>query len=241
MIFELTDDIVFPDPRMGEENGLLAVGGDLSIERLKLAYSWGIFPWFSFREWPYPAWYCPMQRFVIFPDQVHISHSMRTLINKHQYHVTFNQDFEGVIRGCSEVDGRYYCDGAWLGEDMINAYTDMYLQGYARSVEVIDGNGDLVGGLYGIVVGTCFIGESMFSRVPNASKLALIKLAELMKKVGGQLIDCQLETSHLKSMGGRFIPYKEYMDMLNPGALERLDNNYKQLDEELPGARNHQD
>ena len=78
MIFELTDDIVFPDPRMGEENGLLAVGGDLSIERLKLAYSWGIFPWFSFREWPYPAWYCPMQRFVIFPDQVHISHSMRT-------------------------------------------------------------------------------------------------------------------------------------------------------------------
>jgi len=241
MIFELTDDIVFPDPRMGEENGLLAVGGDLSIERLKLAYSWGIFPWFSFREWPYPAWYCPMQRFVIFPDQVHISHSMRTLINKHQYHVTFNQDFEGVIRGCSEVDGRYYCDGAWLGEDMINAYTDMYLQGYARSVEVIDGNGDLVGGLYGIVVGTCFIGESMFSRVPNASKLALIKLAELMKKVGGQLIDCQLETSHLKSMGGRFIPYKEYMDMLNPGALERLDNNYKQLDEELPGAQNHQD
>ena len=241
MIFELTDDIVFPDPRMGEENGLLAVGGDLSIERLKLAYSWGIFPWFSFREWPYPAWYCPMQRFVIFPDQVHISHSMRTLINKHQYHVTFNQDFEGVIRGCSEVDGRYYCDGAWLGEDMINAYTDMYLQGYARSVEVIDGNGDLVGGLYGIVVGTCFIGESMFSRVPNASKLALIKLAELMKKVGGQLIDCQLETSHLKSMGGRFIPYKEYMDMLNPGALERLDNNYKQLDEELPGAQNRQD
>ncbi len=241
MIFELTDDIVFPDPRMGEEDGLLAVGGDLSIERLKLAYSWGIFPWFSFREWPYPAWYCPMQRFVIFPDQVHISHSMRTLINKHQYHVTFNQDFEGVIRGCSEVDGRYYCDGAWLGEDMINAYTDMYLQGYARSVEVIDGNGDLVGGLYGIVVGTCFIGESMFSRVPNASKLALIKLAELMKKVGGQLIDCQLETSHLKSMGGRFIPYKEYMDMLNPGALERLDNNYKQLDEELPGAQNHQD
>ena len=241
MIFELTDDIVFPDPRMGEENGLLAVGGDLSIERLKLAYSWGIFPWFSFREWPYPAWYCPMQRFVIFPDQVHISHSMRTLINKHQYHVTFNQDFEGVIRGCSEVDGRYYCDGAWLGEDMINAYTDMYLQGYARSVEVIDGNGDLVGGLYGIVVGTCFIGESMFSRVPNASKLALIKLAELMKKVGGQLIDCQLETSHLKSMGGRFIPYKEYMDMLNPGALERLDNNHKQLDEELPGAQNHQD
>ena len=135
MIFELTDDIVFPDPRMGEEDGLLAVGGDLSVDRLLLAYSYGIFPWFSFRDWPYPAWYCPMKRFVIFPSEVHISHSMRTLMNKHEYRVTFNQDFEGVIHGCSEVDGRYYCKGAWLGEDMMKAYTDLYLLGYAKSVE----------------------------------------------------------------------------------------------------------
>jgi leucyl/phenylalanyl-tRNA--protein transferase len=223
MIFELTDDIVFPDPRMGEEDGLLAVGGDLSVDRLLLAYSYGIFPWFSFRDWPYPAWYCPMKRFVIFPDEVHISHSMHTLMNKHEYRVTFNEDFEGVIRGCSEVNGRYYCNGAWLGEDMINAYTDMYLRGYAKSVEVWDRDGKLVGGLYGIVVGSCFIGESMFSKAPNTSKLALIHLAQAMKRLGGQMIDCQLETAHLKSMGGRFIPYEEYMEILHPGALARLD------------------
>ena len=122
MVYELTEDIVFPDPRLGEEDGLLAVGGDLSQERLLLAYSYGIFPWYSFRDWPYPEWYCPMQRFVIFPDEVHISHSMRTLMNKKEYRVTFNRDFDGVIEGCSSVDGRYYANGAWLGEDIKEAY-----------------------------------------------------------------------------------------------------------------------
>ena len=214
MIFELTDDIVFPDPRMGEEDGLLAVGGDLSVDRLLLAYSYGIFPWFSFRDWPYPAWYCPMKRFVIFPSEVHISHSMRTLMNKHEYRVTFNQDFEGVIHGCSEVDGRYYCKGAWLGEDMMKAYTDLYLLGYAKSVEVWNSEDELVGGLYGVAVGSSFIGESMFSLVPSASKLALIYLAKAMARAGGRLIDCQLETPHLKSMGGRFIPYDEYLKII---------------------------
>ena len=241
MIFELTDDIVFPDPRMGEEDGLLAVGGDLSVDRLLLAYSYGIFPWFSFRDWPYPAWYCPMKRFVIFPDEIHISHSMHTLMNKREYRVTFNEDFEGVIRGCSEVDGRYYCNGAWLGEDMINAYTDMYLRGYAKSVEVWDRDRALVGGLYGIVVGTCFIGESMFSKVPNTSKLALIHLAHTMKKFGGQMIDCQLETAHLKSMGGRFIPYEEYMEILYPGALARLDQGSDAPEEDGETINEHED
>jgi len=222
MVFELRDEIVFPDPRMGEPDGLLAVGGDLSVDRLLLAYSYGIFPWFSFRDWPYPAWYCPMQRFVIFPDEIHISHSMRTLMNKQQYRVTFNKNFEGVIKGCSEVNGRYYCNGAWLGEDMIKAYTDMYLMGYAVSVEVWDRDGELVGGLYGITVDKCYIGESMFSRVPNASKLALIHLARFMQRAGGRLIDCQLETAHLKSMGGRFIPYDQYLAILNPVGLEHL-------------------
>lgn len=223
MIFELTDDIVFPDPRLGDEDGLLAVGGDLSKERLLLAYSYGIFPWFSFRDWPYPAWHCPMQRFVIFPNEIHVSHSMRTLMNKSIYRVTYNEDFEGVIKGCSEVNGRYNSAGAWLGEDIINAYTDMYLEGYARSVEVWNLEGELVGGLYGMVMDDCFIGESMFSREPSASKLALIYLAKFMQRIGGKMIDCQLETPHLKSMGGRFIPYEEYMEILNPGALERLD------------------
>ena len=224
MVYELTEDIVFPDPRQGEPDGLIAVGGDLSEERLLLAYSYGIFPWFSFRDWPYPAWYCPMQRFVIFPNEVHISHSMRTLMNKKTYRVTFNQDFDGVIKGCSEVDGRYDMAGAWLGENMMAAYRHLNRQGYAASVEVWNHEEELVGGLYGVVVGDCFIGESMFSREPNTSKLALINLAQLMQRIGGKMIDCQLETPHLKSMGGRFIPYTEYLKLLNPAGLAALDH-----------------
>lgn len=224
MVFELTDELVFPDPRLGEEDGLLAVGGDLSVDRLLLAYSYGIFPWFSFRDWPCPAWYCPQQRFVIFPDEIHISHSMRTLMNKKEYRVTFNRDFDGVIEGCSSVDGRYYANGAWLGEDIKEAYCKLNRLGYATSVEVWDKNDELVGGLYGVIMGECYIGESMFSRKPNTSKLALIHLARFMLKIGGKMIDCQLETPHLKSMGGRLIPYAEYLEILNPGALALLSN-----------------
>ena len=222
MVFQLSDEMVFPDPRMGEEDGLLAIGGDLCVERLLLAYSYGIFPWFSFRDWPYPAWHCPMQRFVIFPDEIHISHSMRTLMNKNTYHVTFNHDFEGVIKGCSLVDGRYHAKGAWLGEDMIEAYCNLNRMGYATSVEVWNSEEELVGGLYGVVVGPCFIGESMFSKEPNTSKLALIHLAKFMQRIGGKFIDCQLETPHLKSLGGRFIPYEEYLGILNPDGLKQL-------------------
>ena len=222
MVFQLSDEMVFPDPHLGEEDGLLAVGGDLSEERLLLAYSYGIFPWFSFRDWPYPAWHCPLQRFVIFPDEIHISHSMRTLMNKRLYKVTFNRDFDGVIEGCCKVDDRYHQKGAWLGEEMITAYRHLNRQGYASSVEVWDARGELVGGLYGVVMGPCFIGESMFSMVPNASKLALISLAQVMSRIGGKMIDCQLETPHLKSMGGRFISYDEYLEILNPRGLEIL-------------------
>ena len=222
MVFELTEDMVFPDPRLGEPDGLIAVGGDLSEERLLLAYSYGIFPWFSFRDWPYPAWYCPLQRFVIFPDEIHISHSMHTLMNKKNYRVTFNNDFDGVIAGCSKVDGRYDMNGAWLGEEMIKAYRHLNRQGYAMSVEVWNEDQELAGGLYGVVMGTCFIGESMFSFEPNTSKLALIHLAELLQRIGGKMIDCQLETPHLKSMGGRFIPYEQYLAILNPKGLAAL-------------------
>lgn len=222
MVYELTEDIVFPDPRMGEPDGLIAVGGDLSEERLLLAYSYGIFPWFSFRDWPYPAWYCPLQRFVIFPDEIHISHSMRTLMNKNAYRVTFNRDFDGVIEGCSQVNGRYDQKGAWLGEDIMKAYRHLNRQGYATSVEVWNAQGALAGGLYGVVMGPCFIGESMFSRESGASKLALIHLAKLMQRIGGKLIDCQLETPHLQSMGGRFIPYEQYLEILNPEGLKQL-------------------
>lgn len=222
MVFQLTDEIAFPDPRLGEPDGLLAIGGELNEDWLLLAYNYGIFPWFSFRDWPCPAWYCPLQRFVIFTDAVHISHSMRTLMNKGEYRVTFNRDFEGVIKGCSDVNGRYYSDGAWLGEQVMEAYTDMHLLGYAVSVEVWNKEGDLAGGLYGMSMPNAFIGESMFSREPNTSKLALICLAQRLQSIGIKMIDCQLETAHLKSMGGCFISYEEYMKILNPKGLKAI-------------------
>lgn len=207
MIFQLDKRLIFPDPRMGEEDGLLAIGGDLSIDRLLLAYSNGIFPWYAF-EHGQIQWWCPMQRFVIFPEEIHVSHSMRTLMNKEEYRVSFNRDFDGVIRNCGDL--RKHMEGAWLGEDMTAAFTELHRQGFAMSVEVWK-NGELVGGLYGVTIARCFFGESMFSLVPSASKLALIALARFMQDWGGVMIDCQLETAHLKSMGGRYISYEEYM------------------------------
>ncbi len=211
MIFALDEEIAFPDPRLGEPDGLFAIGGDLSIDRLLLAYSYGIFPWFSFRDSNEPYWYCPMERFVIFPEEIHISHSMRTLMNKQRYRLSINEDFAGVIRNCSELSVNKA--GAWLGEDMLEAYTRLYEQGFAASVEVWDGE-KLVGGLYGVCIGNAFFGESMFSLVPSASKLALIHLARVFAANGGRLIDCQFETPHLKTMGGRFIPYEEYLKII---------------------------
>lgn len=212
MIFQLNKSITFPDPHLAEDDGLFAVGGDLSVDRLLLAYSNGIFPWYSFRDQPQILWYCPMKRFVIFPDKIHISHSMRTLLNKDEYSVSINNDFDGVINNCSKL--RYDEEGAWLGKDMIKAYTELYRQGFAASVEVWDKEGKLVGGLYGVSIGPAFFGESMFSLVPSASKIALIFLAKYFQQCGGKLIDCQFETPHLKSMGGEYISYDEYMDII---------------------------
>lgn len=204
----------FPDPHYGDDDGLIAVGGDLSIDRLLLAYSNGIFPWYSFRNRPEIMWYCPMDRFVIFPDKVHVSHSMRTLINHNTYQVSFNTAFDDVIENCSRADGRYEDEGAWLGDDMIAAYKQLHRQGFATSVEVWKDN-QLAGGLYGVTIGKSFFGESMFSLQPSASKLALIYLGGLMQQFGGNLIDCQFETPHLKSMGGEHIDYDTYMSIIS--------------------------
>ena len=219
------EEIGFPDPRNGEPDGLFAVGGDLSMERLLLAYSHGIFPWYAFRAedadpqlidpatgQPYIQWWCPMDRFVIFPSEIHISHSMRQLIRKGCYRVTFDQAFEEVILNCGNL--RIGLEGAWLGPQMMEAYTRLHHAGYATSVEVWDEGNQLVGGLYGVTLGRCFFGESMFSLVPNASKLALIGLAKTFEQVGGTMIDCQFETEHLKTMGGRHITYDEYMQIV---------------------------
>ena len=213
-VWQLDDELWFPDPRWGEDDGLVAIGGDLSVERLVLAYSNGFFPWYAFQMEREPHWYCPLDRYVIFPNEIHISHSMRTLLRKDLYQFSVNMAFEDVIRNCSRL--RIDEDGAWLGEDMIQAYTELHRQGFAASVEVWD-NDRLVGGLYGVNLGASFFGESMFSLVPNASKYALIHLAHMLEILGGRLIDCQFETPHLRSMGGRYIPYQEYINIIkNP-------------------------
>lgn len=222
MVYQLADDdCSFPNPYLGEPDGMLAIGGTLSPDRLLTAYSYGIFPWFP--AGTMPIWYCPLDRFVIFPEEIHVSHSMRTLINSGRYRVTFNKALREVMEGCSEVDAgskmkRSDLPGAWLGEDIIEAYLELNrVHHNVRSVEVWEGD-RLVGGLYGVIVRGGFMGESMFSRVPNASKLALIHLARQLSATGVRcLIDCQFETPHLLSMGGRHIPYDEYLDILSGG------------------------
>lgn len=219
-VWQLDDELWFPNPRWGEDDGLVAIGGDLSVERLVLAYSNGFFPWYAYKMEREPHWYCPLDRYVIFPDEIHVSHSMRQLMKQQRYVVTVNQNFEGVINGCSKAQNRNEEHGAWLGPDIIEAFTALHRRGYAASVEVwrpADVTTDapqLVGGLYGVTLRKAFFGESMFSLVPNASKLALIHLAKAMEAVEGRFIDCQFETPLFKSMGGRHITYEEYMRLL---------------------------
>ena len=233
MVYLLDSTIGFPDPRDGEPDGLFAVGGDLSTERLLLAYSWGIFPWYAFRAEdtcqelidpatgkPYIQWWCPMKRFVIFPDEIHVSHSMHQELNKvkrGELRVTVNAAFEQVIDQCGTL--REEGMGAWLGPEMKEAYIRLHEMDYASSVEVWKGE-SLVGGLYGVTLGSGFFGESMFSLIPSASKIALIMLARLMKQLGNSLIDCQFETPHLKTMGGRYIDYDEYLKLIRKKSWE---------------------
>lgn len=220
MIFDLSRTTEFPDPRFGHPSGLYAVGGDLSPERLIKAYPRGIFPWYAFRD-DQIQWWAPHRRFVIFADEIHISHSMRNLMNKKTLTCSINEDFEGVINGCGMVDGRMMEENAWLGPELTETWIELNKRGHAKSVEVWDEDEYLVGGLYGFVSGGCFIGDSMFSLVPSASKLALIHLARHMKTQGGIFIDCQLRTEHLESMGARYIPYDEYLQAtLNSRPLE---------------------
>ncbi len=219
-VWQLDEELWFPNPRWGEESGLVAVGGDLSVNRLLLAYSNGFFPWYAYHMEREIHWYCPLDRYVIFPNEIHISHSMRQLLKKHKYEITVNQDFDGVIHGCSTAQGRNEESGAWLGPDIITAFTELHRLGFATSIEVWETPKDgqerrLVGGLYGVTLGKAFFGESMFSLVPNASKLALIYLAQFMLQMGGCFIDCQFETPFFVSMGGRYISYEQYMKLFN--------------------------
>jgi len=207
MIFRLDDRLLFPDPTLADEDGLLAVGGDLSTDRLLLAYQNGIFPWYNDNT---PIlWYSPHERFVLFPNELKISKSMRQVLRSGRFTVTQDQCFESVIDACSSV-GRKGQDGTWITADMKDAYIRLHNEGHAHSVEVWE-QGQLIGGLYGVQIGSVFCGESMFSLVSNASKAALIGMCN---NGNYTLIDCQVHTEHLESMGARLIDRKEYIGIL---------------------------
>jgi leucyl/phenylalanyl-tRNA--protein transferase len=208
MIFRLNDQLIFPDPKLAGPDGLLAIGGDLSAGRLMLAYHEGIFPWYN-DDTPI-LWYSPHERFVLFPDELKISSSMKRVLNSHRFRVTFDTCFADVIGACSAVP-RKEQDGTWITADMKAAYINLHQLGHAHSIEVWQAD-ELVGGMYGVVVGNVFCGESMFSKVSNASKTALISLLKTGKY---KLLDCQVHTDHLESMGARMISRREYMAMLS--------------------------
>jgi leucyl/phenylalanyl-tRNA--protein transferase len=207
MVFRLDERLLFPDPELAEEDGLLAVGGDLSTERLLLAYQNGIFPWYS--EDDPILWFSPHERFVLYPDGLKLSKSMKQVLRSGKFTITENQNFEEVVAACSTVE-REGQDGTWITVDMKAAYIELHKKGYAHSIEVWQ-QGKLVGGLYGIKIGKVFCGESMFSLAANASKTALIHLCQSGLY---SLIDCQVHTGHLASMGAGFISRDEYMDVL---------------------------
>ena len=216
-IFKLTNDLIFPKPELSEENGLLAIGGDLSLDRLILAYCNGIFPWYN--EGVPILWWCPKPRFILEPNEVKISKSMKKIIQKNFFTITFNKDFQGVINNC-KVLREYNNEGTWITNEMKNAYINLFNNGYAMSVETCF-NGELVGGLYGVKIGKCFFGESMFSKKSNASKAALIALSEKLKEENFVFIDCQVYTEHLESMGAKLIPWEEFKFMLNRGINQK--------------------
>lgn len=212
-IYRLPEEIVFPNPELSEEDGLLAVGGDLSMERLLLAYSNGIFPWYNPGE--EILWWCPKPRFILIPEEIKISKSMRKIIKKNKFKVTFNNDFESVISNCKGIREESH-EGTWITDEMKEAYINLHNHGYALSVETYE-NDELVGGLYGVIIGKCYFGESMFSKVSNASKIALITLAERLKELNFEFIDCQVYTEHLESMGAKMVPWKQFKNLLHKG------------------------
>jgi leucyl/phenylalanyl-tRNA--protein transferase len=211
MIFRLDERLIFPDPALAEPDGLLAIDGDLSTERLLLAYRSGIFPWYS-DDSPI-LWYSPHKRFVLYPAELKVSKSMRQVLRLDKFTITQNKCFADVMEACSIIE-RTGQHGTWITEDMKTAYCQLHTLGRAHSVEVWEQD-NLVGGFYGVQVGNVFCGESMFSKVSNASKTALVWLCQLARY---DLIDCQVHTEHLESMGARMVPREEYMKMLRNNA-----------------------
>lgn len=209
-LYRLNQEIVFPHPSYAEGDGLLAIGGDLCSERIVLAYQNGIFPWYS--EETEILWWSPDPRCVLYPEDLKVSKSMKQLFRQQKFEVTFNQDFEQVISNCKSV-GRADQDGTWITDEMKSAYVNLHQKNIAHSVEVWNDK-ILVGGLYGILIGNVFFGESMFANESNASKYGFITWVNFLKEKGVKLIDCQQTTPHLLSLGAIEIPRDQFLNIL---------------------------
>ncbi|MBI5641501.1 MAG: leucyl/phenylalanyl-tRNA--protein transferase [Nitrospirae bacterium] len=214
-VFRLTHELIFPPPELAEEDGLLAVGGDLTESRLLLAYSMGIFPWFS--QGSPILWWSPDPRLVLRPSELKVSRSLRQTIRKGIYSVTFDRCFAEVMRYCAGVS-RNEGEGTWITDEMMEAYCRLHEKGYAHSIETWLGD-ELAGGLYGVALGGIFFGESMFSLKRDASKVALVELVRHLEKNGCSLIDCQVTSEHLLSLGATEIPRAEFLEILRRSAI----------------------
>lgn len=205
-VFQLSEKLVFPPPELAEEDGLLAAGGDLSERRLLLAYSMGIFPWYS--DSSPILWWSPDPRLVLIPEELRISRSLRQTIKKGTYTITMDTVFPEVIRNCADR-----AEGTWLTDEMIEAYIRLHNAGYAHSIESWH-EGKLAGGLYGVALGAVFFGESMFAKKPDASKVAFVTLVQQLIKWGLKIVDCQVATEHLKSLGAKGISRSDFLLIL---------------------------
>lgn len=206
----LNNDLVFPSVEMATSEGIVAVGGDLGIERLLLAYRSGIFPWYNEEE-PI-VWWSPDPRFVLFPEKLKVTKSMQSVLSNGSFRFTINRAFSTVLQNCKSIH-RKDQEGTWITPEVQQAYTKLHELGYAHSAEAWM-NGELVGGLYGIRLGNIFFGESMFSKVSNASKFAFINYIRQLQKENLALIDCQVYTAHLESLGARMIKREMFLDLL---------------------------
>jgi leucyl/phenylalanyl-tRNA--protein transferase len=209
-LFILDNELVFPPAQLAEPDGLLAIGGDLSMDRLLLAYRQGIFPWYEGRH---ILWWCPDPRFVLFPEELKVSKSMRQLIRREAFDFRINADFRQVISQCKTVARRGQ-ESTWITDEVREAYIRLHKAGYAYSAEAWQ-DGELVGGLYGIRMGRVFFGESMFSKVSNASKYAFICYVQQLQTKGIQLIDCQVYTEHLESLGAGMTSRDNFLQWLS--------------------------
>ena len=212
-VYQLPEEHLFPKVELAEADGLLAVGGDLSPQRLLMAYQLGIFPWYS-EESPI-LWWSPDPRLVLYPADLRISRSMRPVLRKHFFQITYDRAFSDVIAACEDIP-RADQDGTWLNREMAEAYIALHVAGFAHSVEVWK-DGELVGGLYGIALGRTFFGESMFSKVSNASKAGFIHLVKRLEMLHFAIVDCQVHTPHLESLGASEIPRKDFISTMQAG------------------------